>query len=200
MVYRAVVIPTLLYGSETWTPYKVLIKRMDAFHMRSLRQICRIKWTDKIPNYIVLKKCNIDGIESFLMRNQLRWVGHTTRMADERIPKMLLYGQLNNAPRKVGRPLLRFKDKLKSNLKTLDFDLSEWEDLAKQRPEWRSLCYSRVKSFEERRVEHLKKSRIQRKSRSSSTSSNHPSSLVCPDCGKLCRTAAGLGSHRRIHR
>ena len=32
MVYKAVVIPTLLYGSEAWTPYKVLIKKLDSFH------------------------------------------------------------------------------------------------------------------------------------------------------------------------
>ena len=120
MVYKAVVIPTLLYGSETWTPYRELIKKMDSFHLRSLRQICRIKWTDKVPNYTVLQKCNIDGIEAFLMKNQLRWVGHKSRMNDARIPKMLMYGELTNAPRKVGRPLLRFKDKLKSNLKALD--------------------------------------------------------------------------------
>ena len=200
MVYRAVVIPTLLYGSETWTPYKVLIKKLDAFHLRSLRQICRIKWNDKVPNYVVLTKCNIEGIESFLMKNQLRWVGHTSRMPDDRIPKMLLYGQLNNAPRKVGRPLLRFKDKLKSNLKALEFDLSEWEDLSQQRQEWHHQCHSRVKSFKKRRIEHLKKSRLERKSRSDSTTSNPTSSLTCPDCGKMCRSAAGLGSHRRIHR
>ena len=103
MVYKAVVIPTLLYGSVAWTPYKVVIKKMDSFHLRLLRQV---------PNYTVLQKCNINGIETFMMKNQLRWVGHTTRMSDERIPKMLLYGELTNARRKVGRPLLRFKDKL----------------------------------------------------------------------------------------
>ena len=68
MVYKAVVIPTLLYGSETWTPYRELIKKMDSFHLRSLRQICRIKWTDKVPNYTVLQKCDIDGIEAFLIK------------------------------------------------------------------------------------------------------------------------------------
>ena len=200
MVYKAVVIPTLLYGSETWTPYKELIKKMDSFHLRSLRQICRIKWTDKIPNYTVLQKCNIDGIETFMMKNQLRWVGHTTRMSDERIPKMLLYGELSNAPRKVGRPLLRFKDKLKSNLKALDVDLSNWEDLTKQRDEWRSQTHSRVNSYEKQRMMNLQQSRANRKSRSSSVSAPPATRFSCPECGKVCKSAAGLGSHRRRHR
>ena len=173
---------------------------MDSFHLRSLRQICRIKWTDKVPNYTVLQKCNIDGIEAFLMKNQLRWVGHTSRMNDARIPKMLMYGELTNAPRKVGRPLLRFKDKLKSNLKALDFDLHGWEDLSKQRDEWRSQIHLRVNKFEQQRKSSLQQQRLQRKSRSSSVSSPLTAPFSCSVCGKVCKTAAGLGSHRRSHR
>ena len=41
-VYTAVVIPTLLYGCETWVPYRKQIKHHDAFQMRCLRTICGI--------------------------------------------------------------------------------------------------------------------------------------------------------------
>ena len=196
MVYKAVVIPTLLY----WTPYKDLIKKMNSFHLRSLRQICRIQWTDMIPNYEVLQKCKIGGIESFLIKNQLRWVGHTLRMSNERIPKMLMYGELTNAPRKVGRPLLRYKDKLKSNLKALDIDLRGWEEVSKQRDQWRFQTHSKVNAFEQQRIQKMKQSRLQRKLRSHSVSSPLPTGYSCPVCGKVCRSAAGLGSHRRSHR
>ena len=199
MVYKAVVIPTLLYGSEAWTPYKVMIKKLDSFHMRCLRQICRIKWFDKVTNVEVLQKCNIPGIESFLIKNQLRWVGHVVRMPEDRAPKKLLYGELTKAPRKVGRPLLRFKDKLKNNLKALNFDLNSWENLSKNRTEWRTTCHASVSRFEERRLLGLKQSRATRKSRSSS-SSLPSTSLTCTVCGKTCKTPAGLGSHRRTHR
>ena len=35
-VYRAVVLPTLLYGCETWTCYRRHLKKLDVFHLRCL--------------------------------------------------------------------------------------------------------------------------------------------------------------------
>ena len=49
-VYGAVVLPTLLYGCEAWTPYRRHIRRLDQFHVRCLRRIANIKWQDMIPN------------------------------------------------------------------------------------------------------------------------------------------------------
>ena len=59
MVYKAVVVPTLLYSSETWTPYRHHINLLNAFHMRLLRSICNISWKDKITNHEVLTKCHM---------------------------------------------------------------------------------------------------------------------------------------------
>ena len=55
--------------------------------MICLRKIIGIKWQDFVPNTEVLKTCNIDGIETFLLSAQFRWSGHLVRMEDERIPK-----------------------------------------------------------------------------------------------------------------
>ena len=109
-VYRATIIPSLTYGSETWTPYRKQISTLDAFHLRKLRSICNISWKDKITNQEVLSRCHISGIEAFLMKAQLRWTGHVIRMNDKRLPKIMLYSQLDKATRPEGRPLLRYKD------------------------------------------------------------------------------------------
>ncbi len=42
MVYKAVVLGVLLYGSETWTAKHDATKKMEAFHNRCLRQIVGI--------------------------------------------------------------------------------------------------------------------------------------------------------------
>ena len=86
-VYKAVVLTTLLYGSETWTVYRYHIKKLDRFHMQCLRQIANIKWQVKLTNSSLLTKCNISGIESMLIENQLRWRGHVARMNDQRLTK-----------------------------------------------------------------------------------------------------------------
>jgi len=48
-VYRAAILSSLLYGSETWTPYRRHIKKLDNFHMKCLRRILDVQWQDRIP-------------------------------------------------------------------------------------------------------------------------------------------------------
>ena len=55
-VYRAVVLPTLLYACETWTVYQRHAKRLNHFHLSCLRKPLKIKWQDRIPDTEVLKK------------------------------------------------------------------------------------------------------------------------------------------------
>ena len=49
-VYNACVISTLLYGSETWTTYAGQERRLNSFHLRSIRRILGISWQDKVTN------------------------------------------------------------------------------------------------------------------------------------------------------
>jgi len=93
-VYRAVVLTSLLYGSETWTLYRHQIRKLDQFHMRCMRSIARIKWQDRVTNTSVLEISGLTGIEAMLLQAQFRWVGHVVRMPDTRIPKQIFYGQL----------------------------------------------------------------------------------------------------------
>ena len=113
-VYCAVVLPTLLYGCEVWTPYRRHIRRLDQFHMRCLRRIANIKWQDMIPNTEVLQRCTQTGIEQHIKRAQLRWSGHLVRMADDRIPKDVFYGELDAGHRTRGGQRKRYKDVLNS--------------------------------------------------------------------------------------
>ena len=194
-VYRAVVISSLTYGCETWTPYRKQIKMLDAFHLRKLRSICNISWKDKITNHEVLSRCQISGIEAFLLKSQLRWTGHTIRMQNNRRTKILLYGQLANATRPEGRPLLRYKDKLKSNLSTMKIPLRGWEQLAADRNKWRATCNQNTTSFEDDRKLKMVKTREERKGSSLSNPSTSP--FVCNICQKVCKSNAGLSSHKR---
>ena len=49
-VYKAVVLPTLLYACETWTVYQRHAKRLNHFHTSCLRKLLKIKWQDRIPD------------------------------------------------------------------------------------------------------------------------------------------------------
>ena len=49
-IYNAVVISTLLYGSETWATTLSEEKRLDVFDNRCLRRILGIKWFHRVRN------------------------------------------------------------------------------------------------------------------------------------------------------
>ena len=86
-VYKACVIRTLLYGSESWTMRAYQEKRLNVFHMRCLRRILRITWQDKVTNNAVLEKAGIPSLQTLLKQMRTRWLGYVTRMNDGRIPK-----------------------------------------------------------------------------------------------------------------
>ena len=78
-VYQACVISTLLSGSETWTTYTPLERRLNSFHLRCLRRILGIKWQDKVPNSEVLICAGVHSMFAILSERRLRWLGHVKK-------------------------------------------------------------------------------------------------------------------------
>ena len=107
-VYNQCVTPLLLYGSETWTLYHHHVKQLRTIQQRHLRLILKIKWDHFITNDEVLERAKTLDIETTLVKNRLRWLGHVGRMDDNRPVKELLFGELEDGSgsRHVGRPLL----------------------------------------------------------------------------------------------
>ena len=79
-----------------------------------------------------------------VIKSQMRWIGHVRRMGDTRIPKAMVYGQLKSGTRREGRPLLRFKDNLKSYMKKCHMESSSWENDCMNRLAWRNKCHRAV--------------------------------------------------------
>nr|VZI15919.1 unnamed protein product [Spirometra erinaceieuropaei] len=61
-MYKAVILPTLLYGAETWTVYTRQARRLNHFHLSCLRRILRLNWQDRIPDTEVLERTGILSI------------------------------------------------------------------------------------------------------------------------------------------
>ena len=71
-----------------------------------------------MSNEEVLQRADAEDIEITLIKSRLRWLGHVSRMDDNRPVKALMYGELDKGTRPVGRPKLRYKDTCKSILKS----------------------------------------------------------------------------------
>ncbi|PIK44118.1 hypothetical protein BSL78_19044 [Apostichopus japonicus] len=157
MVYNQCVIPILLYGSESWTLYHHNIRQLRTIQQRHLRSILKIKWDDFVTNDEVLDLATYEDIEAVLTRNRFRWLGHVARMPDDRPVKELLYGELGVGKRRVGRPLLRYKDTLKVSLIKGDV-LHTWSEVVNDSSSWRRTTFgTAVKMDQCGREENIKK-------------------------------------------
>jgi len=194
-VYNACVLSTLLYGSETWIAYARQERRLNSFHLRCLRRILGISWQDRVPNTEVLHQANTPSMFALLSQRRLRWLGHVRRMEDGRLPKDVLYGELTTGSRPTGRPMLRFKDVCKRDMKAAEISPETWEAAAENRSNWRSTVKAGIQRAEERREQQWLDKR-ERRSRAASAPTL-PSAFICRHCDRDCHSRIGLFSHSR---
>nr|VZI51743.1 unnamed protein product [Spirometra erinaceieuropaei] len=111
------------------------------------------------------------------------------RMDDERLPKRLFYGDVATSSRRPGGQFRRYKDTLKSCLKHLQINPTNWEELLLDRPTWRRKVKSGAAIYEANRIAAAKVKREARKSQlrpvplpssPSSYTSSPASSSSCP--------------------
>ena len=57
-IYQAVVLPCLLYSAEAYTLYRRHIKRLSSVHLKQLRTLLGIRYTNHITNNEVLSRAN----------------------------------------------------------------------------------------------------------------------------------------------
>uniref|UniRef100_A0A670JSP7 ribonuclease H n=1 Tax=Podarcis muralis TaxID=64176 RepID=A0A670JSP7_PODMU len=62
LVYKPIVLPTLLYAFETWTTYKRHLQLFERFHQRCLRKFLHITWEDRRTNISVLEEAKITSV------------------------------------------------------------------------------------------------------------------------------------------
>ena len=195
-VYKAVVLPTLLYACEAWTVYQRHAKKLNHFHLSCLRKILKIRWQDKIPDTEVLKKAKMQSVQTLLKLAQLRWTGHVTRMPDERRPKKVLYGELQEGKRSQGSQKKRYKDTLKASLKDFNIPTESWEKAAQDRTKWRCLSNKCASQFEAKGICEAESKRKERKARAKGPSSDSAQSqFTCSICKRKFRAKIGLYSH-----
>nr|VZI20789.1 unnamed protein product [Spirometra erinaceieuropaei] len=163
-MYRAVILSTLLYGAETWTVYAKQARRLNHFHLSCLRRILRLNWQDRIPDTDVLERTGIVSIYTMLRKMQLRWSGPLVRMDDEQLPKRLFYGDVATGSRRQGGQIRRYKDTLKSSLKRLQINPTNWEKLALGRPTWRRTVKTGAAIYDANRIAAAKVKHEARKS------------------------------------
>nr|VZI29617.1 unnamed protein product [Spirometra erinaceieuropaei] len=199
-IYKAIILPTLLYGAETWAVYTRQARRLNHSHPSFLRRILRLNWQDRISDTDVLKRAGILSIYAMLRQKQLRWSGHLVRMDDERLPKRLFYGDVATDSRRQGGQIRRYKDTLKSSLKRLQIKPTNWEELVFDRTTCRRTVKTGAGIYEANRIAAAKAKREARKSQLRPVHNADAQPLpTCPRCQWTFRARIGLIGHLRIN-
>ena len=170
-------------------------KRLNSFHVRSIRRILGISWKDKVPNTEVLSRAGLCTLYTLLRQCRLHWLGHVHRMEHGCISKDLLYGELASGKRATGRPQLRYKDVCKRDMQPLAINTDTWEDLAAGCSRWRCTLTHHLKSGEKIMLSTAEEKRARRKERCNS--SNNTETHTCDLCDRDCYSRIGLFSHRQ---
>ena len=71
----------------------------------------------------------MQSVHTLLKLAQLRWTGYVTRLPDERLPKKILYGELQVGKRSHGGQKKRYKNTPKPPLKTSTYQQSRGNKL-----------------------------------------------------------------------
>ena len=118
-LFKAIIIPTLLYGSETWNVLQCHIQRLQVFTNRCLRIITETSLWDKLRNTQLRCKSKIERVDVMIQRRRLQWLGHLKRMENSKLQKKLMVSKIAEGSRSQGNQK-RWHDLIYTDLKKLN--------------------------------------------------------------------------------
>ena len=80
---KAVVLPVVMYGCESWTIKKADHRRTDAFELWCWRRLLRVPWTARRSNQSILKGIGPEySLEGPMLKLKLQYFGHLMQRTD----------------------------------------------------------------------------------------------------------------------
>ena len=74
---KAVVLPVVMYGCESWTTKKAEHRRIDAFELWCWRRLLRVPWTARRSNQSNLKEISDEySLKGLMLKLKLQYFGH----------------------------------------------------------------------------------------------------------------------------
>ena len=138
-LYERIVVPTVMYGSESWGMRVEERKRLDVAEMRCLRSMCGVTRWDRLRNEEVRERVGVpEKMSNRVDRKVLKWFGHVERMGGERLTKRVYMSEVEGV-RGRGRPYFRFIDGVRKACADRNLGLEEARGMCRDRDEWRRM-------------------------------------------------------------
>ena len=137
-VYKAIYLPTLLYGCESWVTTERLHQKLQAAEMKYLRRVAGFSLLDKIRNDTIRNKLEMESARTYLQRAQLRWWGHLNRLPRDRQVRRVWEAR-KPGKRRRGRPRREWDGEVGELLKGKQMTWKEAAALTSNRTLWRKI-------------------------------------------------------------
>ena len=139
---KAIVVPVVMYGCESWTVKKAECQRIGAFELWCWKRLLRVSWTTRRSNQSILKaispRCSLEGL---MLKLKLQYFGHLMRRADS-LEKTLMLGGIEGRRRR-GQQRMRW---LNGITNTMDMRMSKLQGLVMDREAYRATIHGVAKS------------------------------------------------------
>ena len=197
-LFKSVILPTLLYGSEAWAPLSAHTARLQGFITGCVRVILGLSRWDNTRNTELRARAGIARTEVLLMERRLRWLGHVERMDNSRLPKCLLVCRPEEGKRSLGGQKRRWCDVVQDDLKSCHL-LADWRQAASRREAWRGVVKLAADELNQGLEEAEKKRKDQQKRRREEGIQPSSPLYTCDvqQCPFVSLSKAGLTNHKR---
>ena len=124
---KAMVLPVVMYGCESWTIKKAEYRRIDAFELWCWRRLLRVPWTARRSNQSILKEISPEySLEGLMPKLKLQYFGHLIWRTLS-FEKTLMLGKIE-CGRIRGQQRMRWLDGITS---WMDMTLSTLQELVR---------------------------------------------------------------------
>ena len=86
-VYKTVIRPVMLYGSETWAMRRKEEGALERAEMRMLRWIPGVSLMERIESEDIRKRARVCKIRDKARESRMRWYGHVVQRDDDDLIK-----------------------------------------------------------------------------------------------------------------
>ena len=139
---KAMVLPVVMYGCESWTVRKAERRKMDAFELCCWRRLLRVPWTARRSDQSILKDispgCSLEGL---MLKLKLQFFGHLMQRVDS-LEKTLMLGGIGGRKRR-GQQRMKWLDSITDSM---GMSLSKLQELVMDREARRAVIHGVTKS------------------------------------------------------